>query len=115
MEEVFKMWRCGVCGYIHDGEEAPEKCPKCGAPKEKFTALEEAAAEKIEVSRYTNSLQMELSTLMETVKDLCIAGIEDDLDPPCVSIFKETLKFATETQQKIKAEIQSHISKGKWG
>ena len=26
---------CSVCGYVAEGE-APEKCPQCGAPKEKF-------------------------------------------------------------------------------
>lgn len=31
-----KKWVCTVCGYVHEGEEAPEKCPQCGAPKEKF-------------------------------------------------------------------------------
>ncbi|MDI6813208.1 MAG: ferritin family protein [Desulfitobacteriaceae bacterium] len=29
---------CSVCGYVHDGDAAPEKCPQCGAPKEKFVA-----------------------------------------------------------------------------
>ena len=29
---------CQICGYVHEGDEAPEKCPVCGAPKEKFTA-----------------------------------------------------------------------------
>lgn len=28
-----KAYVCKVCGYIHFGEEAPEKCPQCGAPK----------------------------------------------------------------------------------
>ena len=27
---------CSVCGYVHEGPEAPEKCPQCGAPAEKF-------------------------------------------------------------------------------
>lgn len=32
--KVFKKdspvkWRCLNCGYIHEGEEAPEKCPAC--------------------------------------------------------------------------------------
>ena len=27
---------CSVCGYVHDGDSAPEKCPQCKAPKEKF-------------------------------------------------------------------------------
>jgi len=31
-----KKFVCSVCGYIHEGNEAPEKCPQCGAPKEKF-------------------------------------------------------------------------------
>lgn len=29
---------CQVCGYVHEGDAAPEKCPVCGAPAEKFTA-----------------------------------------------------------------------------
>ena len=29
---------CQVCGYVYEGEKAPEKCPVCGAPAEKFTA-----------------------------------------------------------------------------
>ncbi len=32
---------CTVCGYIHEGKEPPEKCPNCGAPKEKFTTFKE--------------------------------------------------------------------------
>ena len=27
---------CKVCGYIHEGPEAPEFCPLCKAPKAKF-------------------------------------------------------------------------------
>ena len=29
---------CQVCGYVHEGDSAPEKCPICQAPAEKFTA-----------------------------------------------------------------------------
>jgi rubrerythrin len=32
-----KQWVCGVCGYVHEGDTPPEKCPQCGAPKEKFS------------------------------------------------------------------------------
>ena len=24
-----KLFKCTVCGYIAEGEVAPEKCPKC--------------------------------------------------------------------------------------
>ncbi len=28
-----KKFICTVCGYVHEGDEAPEKCPQCGAPR----------------------------------------------------------------------------------
>ena len=31
---------CNVCGYVHEGDAAPEKCPQCGAPASKFTKQE---------------------------------------------------------------------------
>ena len=34
-----KTWRCLNCGYIHVGEEAPDKCPACVHPKEFFELL----------------------------------------------------------------------------
>ncbi|MBQ6584933.1 MAG: NADH peroxidase, partial [Alistipes sp.] len=27
-----KKFRCTVCGYIHEGNEAPERCPLCKVP-----------------------------------------------------------------------------------
>src|SRR5574344_951640 len=36
-----KKFRCTVCGYVYEGTEAPEKCPQCGAPKEKFVEVVE--------------------------------------------------------------------------
>ncbi len=35
-----KKWQCTVCGYIHQGETPPKKCPRCGAPKEKFIEIQ---------------------------------------------------------------------------
>ncbi|MGQ9561589.1 MAG: rubrerythrin [Candidatus Oleimicrobiaceae bacterium] len=29
-------WKCNNCGYIHEGAEAPEKCPACLHPREHF-------------------------------------------------------------------------------
>ncbi|NTV89821.1 MAG: NADH peroxidase, partial [Clostridiales bacterium] len=31
-----KKFICSVCGYVHEGTEAPEKCPQCGAAGVKF-------------------------------------------------------------------------------
>ena len=32
---------CKVCGYVHEGPEAPEKCPVCRAPQSKFEQMAE--------------------------------------------------------------------------
>ncbi|MDP2709213.1 MAG: rubrerythrin family protein [bacterium] len=29
-------WKCGNCGYIHEGAEAPEECPACKHPRGYF-------------------------------------------------------------------------------
>ena len=32
-----KKFVCQICGYVYEGDAAPEKCPQCGAPASKFT------------------------------------------------------------------------------
>ena len=34
-----KKFVCPVCGYVHEGEHAPEKCPLCKVPGEKFKEM----------------------------------------------------------------------------
>lgn len=29
-------WKCRNCGYVHEGTEAPEKCPSCAHPRAYF-------------------------------------------------------------------------------
>ena len=36
-----KKFVCSVCGYVHEGDEAPDFCPQCKAPKEKFNEVVE--------------------------------------------------------------------------
>ena len=38
-----KKFVCTVCGYVHEGDAAPEKCPVCNVPASKF---KEQAGEK---------------------------------------------------------------------
>lgn len=43
-DRVFKkdkvqLWKCNNCGYIFEGEEAPEVCPACVHPKAYFEVL----------------------------------------------------------------------------
>ena len=39
-----KKFVCTICGYIYEGNEAPEFCPQCKAPKEKFKEMVEGAS-----------------------------------------------------------------------
>jgi rubrerythrin len=44
-DRVFKKddkvrWKCRNCGYVHEGPEAPEKCPACLHPKAYFEIKE---------------------------------------------------------------------------
>ncbi|MBO4960644.1 MAG: NADH peroxidase [Flavobacteriales bacterium] len=37
-----KKFICSVCGYVHEGDAAPEKCPQCRVPADKFNELVES-------------------------------------------------------------------------
>ena len=42
--KVFKKdtvvkWKCRNCGYVHEGKEAPEKCPACAHPQGYYELL----------------------------------------------------------------------------
>jgi len=42
--KVFKRdnvvkWKCRNCGYVHEGKEAPEKCPACDHPQSYYELL----------------------------------------------------------------------------
>jgi len=45
-DNVFKkdqpsVWRCLNCGYVHEGQEAPQTCPACSHPQAHFEILGE--------------------------------------------------------------------------
>jgi rubrerythrin len=35
------VWRCRNCGYLYEGDEAPEECPACAHPQAHFELLGE--------------------------------------------------------------------------
>ena len=110
-----KKWKCEVCGYIHDGDEVCDTCPKCGAPAAKFTALDETQANLIERSRHTNALHVQLIDLARQIERVCEDGIKDALDPACVNVFEQSRNASFIQMKRSMAEMQGHMSKGKWG
>ncbi len=109
-----KLFKCSVCGFVYEGEEAPDFCPKCGAPKEKFEELSQEASDKIYAADRTNDIHMQLIELSMKIVTLCEEGIDIKLDPPCVSVFKHARDEAWIIKQRSKAELAGHISKGKY-
>jgi len=110
-----KKWVCGTCGYVWDGDNPPNNCPKCGAPKEKFTQLPDDKAKLVDRSRLTNDLHMKLEAMMTKAIAVAEDGIKDNLDPACVVVFSKAKADAEIIKQMVKAEIQGHMNRGKWG
>ena len=40
-KEEKRLWKCGNCGYIHEGKSAPQECPACIHPQAHFEVFEE--------------------------------------------------------------------------
>jgi hypothetical protein len=108
------LWKCSVCGFVHEGEDAPDVCPKCGATKDKILKLSEEDTKKIYTSDRTNDIHMEIINLSMKIVELAKEGIEINLDPPCVSVFNKAKDEAWVIKQRSKAELAGHVSRGKW-
>ncbi|MGE5425875.1 MAG: rubrerythrin [Bacillota bacterium] len=40
-KDTQQRWKCDNCGYIHEGTEAPDKCPACQHPQAYFEIFNE--------------------------------------------------------------------------
>lgn len=109
-----KLFKCTVCGFICEGEEAPDKCPKCLVGKDKFVELSSEDAAKIYASDRTNDIHMEIIALAEQIAKLSVEGIKIDLDPNCKGTFEKAKNEAWTIKQRSKAELAGHMNNGKW-
>ena len=109
-----KLFKCTVCSFIHEGPNAPETCPKCGQPQEKFNELSAEDVTKVYASERTNDIHMEIITLTAKIVKLSLEGIGINLDPPCVAGFTAAKNEAYVMKQRSKAELENHMKKGKW-
>ncbi len=69
-----KKWECTVCGYVHEGDEPPEKCPICSAPKEKFIELkaEDETGEQAKLDKTNTSAQTDGGGLVDKISGLIV-------------------------------------------
>ena len=108
------LFKCTICGFIAEGENAPEKCPKCGFGADKFEKLSDEVKDKIYRADKTNSLHAEKIELANRMIEVSLAGIEDNLDPGCLALFEKAKNEAWIIKQRSKAEIEKHIIGSKW-
>lgn len=75
------MWRCTVCGYLHEGDTPPELCPLCHATADKFELVEPVVRSHSFVSMFRE----EFRQLRETFAPHAVsAHFPAALIPTCV-------------------------------
>ncbi|MBI4878356.1 MAG: rubredoxin [Planctomycetes bacterium] len=110
-----KKWKCGVCGFIHDGDGPPQRCPKCAAAAARFALLDDDAADAVERSRHGNAVLCLLVDLGRRIERACKDGLADDLDPGCADVYRKCLEHTYQIMKLSMTEMQSHVGEGKWG
>jgi len=109
-----KMWRCEVCGYLHEGEEPPDLCPKCGAPKEKFELLDEEEAEMMRDALATREKYSQIYEHLEAIEKIAGEGLALNLDEGCNQIFTKTREDMVSIRQRIQEELDGHAQECIW-
>ena len=74
-----KAFVCKVCGYIHFGEEAPERCPQCGVGKEMFEERKESARENTYADEHKIGVAQGLN-------EEIIKGLRDNFNGECTEV-----------------------------
>ena len=79
-----KKWVCPVCGYVHEGDTPPEKCPVCKVPGSKFTLQAEelswAAEHVVGVGKVFGD------DVPQEVREEIIAGLRSNFEGECSEV-----------------------------
>ncbi|MCQ2530775.1 MAG: NADH peroxidase [Lachnospiraceae bacterium] len=70
-------WVCKVCGYVHEGDSAPDKCPICGAAADKF--------EKMSDGEMTWAAEHIVGIGKEAPEEI-ISGLRDNFNGECSEV-----------------------------
>ena len=72
-----KKFVCPVCGYVHEVDSAPEKCPQCGVPGAKFNEVTE--------NNYTWAAEHILG-VAKGVDERIISGLRENFNGECCEV-----------------------------
>jgi rubrerythrin len=68
---------CSVCGYVYEGDSAPEKCPQCGVPASKFNKVD--TTEKVYVTEHEVGVA-------KGVDAEILQGLKDNFNGECTEV-----------------------------
>ena len=89
-----KKFVCPVCGYVHEGDSAPEKCPQCGVPGTKFNEMAEGGL------NYACEHVIGVGAMDKIEKDV-YEGLKANFEGECVlHLFERTLRLVLKKWQK---------------
>jgi rubrerythrin len=74
-----KTYVCPICGYVHEGDAPPEKCPQCGVPGSKF--IEKEKGEKL-----VFACEHELGVAKAVTDNEIIEGLRSNFNGECSEV-----------------------------
>lgn len=90
-----KKFKCKVCGYVHEGDKAPEKCPMCQAPQSEFEEIVEAAPAKKGLNTNSNVYTIVYSAVMVIIVAFLLVFVSQTLKD------RQTANVINDTKQQI--------------
>ena len=74
-------YKCNVCGYIHEGNKAPDVCPVCGVPASEFEEIkdEAVAGKKKGLDRDSNVYTVVYASVMVVLVAVVLAFTSQSL------------------------------------
>ena len=101
-----KTYVCPICGYVHEGEEPPEKCPQCGVPGSKF--IEKETGDKL-----VFACEHELGVAKAVTDPEIIEGLRSNFTGECSEVGMY-LAMARVAYREGYAEIGAYWEKAAW-
>ncbi len=106
-----KKWKCSVCGYVHVGDEPPEKCPVCGADRSMFKEIveESPASSDAETASALGADAADTSSGAATsVASQDAAAPETSSEPLAPSSFRTTFLKYYEITTRLMVKYHAH-------
>ena len=76
-----KKFKCKVCGYIHEGDAAPAKCPVCQTPASEFEEIVEGQPKKKGIDTSSNTYTIIYASVVVIIVAFLLAFISKALEP----------------------------------